>query len=86
MWEGLAHSTALFYHVMLLKNICHCHCTAAILSLLPWLQGKCGDGRMVTASHMYKVATANREALETLSEKLTTIRRLLCDVSEALGS
>lgn len=41
---------------------------------------------MVTANHMYKVATANREALETLSEKLTTIRRLLCDVSEALGS
>lgn len=40
---------------------------------------------MVTANHTYKMATANREALETLSDRLTATRRLLCDVSEALG-
>ena len=36
---------------------------------------------MVTANHMYKVATANREALERLSERLASIRKLLCNVS-----
>ena len=41
---------------------------------------------MVTANHTYKMATANREALEALSDRLTATRRLLCDVSKALGS